>query len=251
MILLLYVKYPRKTISALILLAISSLFLCSCEGTRSTLLPSISVGETYTDNRDLTHTSQRSDWLSTVSPEITYTLYAPKGEMQLSYNPSFVYYAQGGEGAVGSGASSSGGQFADRQSAMLFGWDKVQMHSMVTFSDSYTRTDDPVAFQEPIFERTNQPLPPVDQTIRTSRQPFDTNFANVAFRQDFGRNDSITFSYTNTYLNNDDPTIPNNVTSQPSADLMYWFNELYGIDLKASYLMGDYSGEELLLLFPI
>ena len=250
MILSLCVRCLRSLSSALILLPLSLPFLCSCSGYVSSVTPRISVAEEYTDNRDLTHSNPKSDSITTVSPGITVSRYGPTSELGLSYNPSFVYYAQGIEGAAGSGVGDQGGQFANRQNATLYAWDRIQMHSLVTLSDTFTRTDDPVAYSEPTFIRTDQPLPPVDETIRTSRQPYETNFANVGFRQEFGLNDSLTFNYANTILNNDDPTIQNNTTNSPSVDLTYWFNTLYGIDLKATYLRGDYSGQGGIAAYP-
>jgi len=218
------------------LLAVFLPFLISCAGYRSALLPRISVGEQYTDNVALAPSNPKPDYISTVSPEITYYLTGPTKGLELSYDPSFIYYAD----AVGGGQ----GQFGNRQSASLNAWDQLEKHSRLTVTDTFIRTDDPVPFIQPVFTQTNQPTPPIDTTIRTSRAAYETNFVNTAFRQDFGRNDSFTFNYTNTILTNEDPTIQNNMTHSPSVDLAYWFNSQYGIDLKAAYTRGDFSVQQ-------
>ncbi|MGV8048750.1 MAG: outer membrane beta-barrel protein [Anaerolineaceae bacterium] len=211
------------------------LFLCSCSGYRSTVLPRVTIGEEYTDNLDLTHSNRQSDFISTVSPGITYALTRETKALTLAYDPSFAYYARGTDG---------GGDLATRHAAELTAWNQFARHSRVDFRDLYTMTDDPTSTLEPTFVRTDQPSPPIDTTIRRSRESYSTNFANAGFRHDFGRNDSVTLNYTHTILINDDPTIEDNTTNVPALGLTYWFSPRYGIDLRARYTRGDYSVQE-------
>ncbi|MGV8056438.1 MAG: outer membrane beta-barrel protein [Smithellaceae bacterium] len=220
----------------LILLPIAlALFLCSCSGYRSTVLPRVTLTEEYTDNLDLTHSNKISDVISTISPGFLYALTGETKALTFSYDPSFAYYAKGTDG---------GGDFGTRHAAEVVAWNQFARHSRIDCRDSFLRTDDPTPTREPTFVRTDQPAPEIDTTIRRSRETYSTNFANAGFRHDFGRDDSVTFNYTHTLLINDDPTIEDNTTNEPALGLIYWFNPKYGIDLRATYTRGDYSIQE-------
>lgn len=240
----------RKTVSALVVLVTYLPLLCSCAGYRSTLMPSLSVNEQVTDNVDQSNSNPKDAAISTITPGLTYSLTGEHKALDLSLDPSFVYYSNGG-GYTGESLVNTGGTFADTgasladtQSVKLNASDQFAKHSLATFNDQFSRTDDPNPISLPTFVLNDQPLPPQDFTIRVGSELYYTNFANFNFRQDFGPDDSITCRYSNTVLNNNNPAIANNMTNSPSVDIKYWLNYLYGIEVSAAYTTGDFSVQQ-------
>jgi hypothetical protein len=218
--------------SLLLLFLMSVPALIGCAGYRQTVLPRLTMGEEYTDNRDLTQFNPKSDLISTVTPGILYSLTGETKGLTFSYDPSFVYYAQ---------RTADEGNFATRHAAEATAFNQIARHSRLDLRDSFLYTDEPTPLREPVFVRPTEPAPLLDTTIRRSTQPYTTNFTNARFRQDFGRDSFFSFGYTHSLLDNEDPTIANNTTEMPEAELVYWLNEKYGIDLRTMYTRGDYS----------
>jgi hypothetical protein len=194
------------------------------------------VGEDYTTNVNFTSSNAKSDYITTVTPGITYALTGHTNGLTFNGDSSFVYYAE----KPGVGESNLG----NRESAALSAWDQMGIHSRLDLMDTFNRTDIPNPTYEPVFVRTDQPIPPIDTTVRRSTESYTSNFVNTRFRQDFGLDDFFTFDYTNTILTNEDPAYQNNTTNTPSVDFKYWFDQQYGIDLKATYTRGDYSVQQ-------
>lgn len=212
-------------LSGIVCLAI----LAACSGYRTTLTPTIAVTEEFTDNVDASSENPQSDFITSISPGLTWSATNPGRELSLTYNPSFAYYAE------------TGTDFTIRQSADLSAVNRFSRHTSLEFSDAFSKTDDPFVRRELDFERGEEPQQPADTTRRENREPFYTNSATATFRHAFGRDDSFFIRYLNSVLRNEDPTEEDSTQNEPSVGVTYWLTPRYGIEAGAQYTRGDFS----------
>ncbi len=218
----------RKAFGVIALLCYLLLFV-ACAGYRTTFMPSITVTEELTDNVDLTSTNPQSDLISSVTPSMTLAASSPLRDVNLSYSPTIRYYAE------------TGTQIANLHAASLNAVNRFSRHSRFEFMDTFLYTDDPLVERDLTFTRADEPEPPPDTTRRTDTLPYYTNTANARFRHDLARDSFFFLNYTNSFLQNEDPTVENNTRNEPSAGLTYWFNSRYGMETRARYTHADFS----------
>ena len=203
--------------------------LAACSGYRTTVVPSLGITGEYTDNVEASGENPQSDFITSITPALSLTATNPKRELELTYSPSFVHYAE------------SRSELATRQNATLTALNRFSRHASLQVSDTFTRTDDPFVRREIEFTRGEGPQEPEDTTRRENREPFYANSAEATFRYAFGPEDAFFVSYLNSILLNDDPTVEDSTRNEPSAGVMYWFTPRYGIDATARYTRGDFS----------
>lgn len=198
---------------------------------RSTLLPKLTITQEYTDNVFLSADDKQSDFLTVVSPGITYSLTGKHKELSISYDAAFPYYME------------RENDFNLRHAATVSTSSQISKFSSLQITDSFLRTDDPAPLEEARVERGEDPSPIEDPTVRKRREPYYSNSGSVRWNYEFGPSDSLYVDYANTLLRSDDPELEDSTSHTPSLGVTYWFTPLYGIEAGAAYTRGDFSGE--------
>jgi len=208
-------------VSFLILLVVSGD--CFAQN-RFEITPSISVNETYDDNINLTKDNKVDDFITVVTPGIALALVREHTNLQLSYAPSIVKYADRDE------------LDTTRHAANLsFGQDLSQ-HLRFDLSDSYLQSEDPL---EDVGDA---------QGVRRTRSKYWTNSTQASLGYLFGAENRISAGYGLSYQEADqatsigDDTLNNSKIQNPFAVLSYWFDVRNGMELNYRYTKADFSG---------
>lgn len=208
----------KKTYRFIFLLFLILPSICFAER-QSILTPSISASEKYTDNLFLAEDNSESEWITTISPGIRYNLLGKTGEVNLNYTPTFVYYDEHTDFNT------------VRHNASIAGRIQVAKYTELTISDAFMRTEETINMEEP-----------EDETIRESREPYYTNTASAGISHQFGAADTISFKYTDTLRDHNDPDEEDSKSHAADLNLTYWFMPHLGIDTGVDYTRGEFDG---------
>ncbi len=188
--------------------------LADCE---YSLVPGLSLVETYDDNIFLRSTDKTSDVTSVISPVAAFSLQCPRKGVSLSYQPGFVFYRRYSE------------RNTVRHSANLSAFAQAGAYTRLDLSDTFYRTEEP---QEP------------DETIyatRRTRNPYFRNSASMKVSHQFGPKDSLSVGYDDSLLDNKDPLVEDSRIHTPHVGLSYWFDVKNGLEWNGRYSIGDYD----------
>jgi hypothetical protein len=187
--------------------------------------PSISVDEEYNDNLFLDKTDKVSDYITTVSPAFNLSFLSQHTTLGLSYSSGFVWYAE----------NSDLNQTTPRQAGSLTLGQELSQHWSLNLSDTYLRTEQEInnlAGYEDI------------EGVRHDRKPYWVNSGNVALNYSFGPQDTVSFGYRNSYLENESDTLDNGMQQGAFGNLTYWFDIRNGMELDYAYTKADFWRNE-------
>ena len=175
---------------------------------QTTFTPRLSVGEEFTDNVFLSsNDTTETDFITTVTAGLSLELLWKTAGVGLSYDPSYAFYDEYDENNTW------------RHRADLSAWALLSKDTRVDLRDSFVNTEDPLSEADITAIRTQDPRLPVDTGIRRGRNRYSSNFADVNFSHQFGPADNFRIGYSYTLLENDDSTIEDSRTHNPSAEL--------------------------------
>jgi hypothetical protein len=182
--------------------------------------PSISIGELYDDNIDLTETNQRADWITTLSPGINLNLVSEKNNFSLNYSPSIVRY------------KNEDHNNTIRHSGALIFNENFTNHFSVSLGDTLTRSEDPIEQTQGIYG------------LRRTRSIYIRNNSTAGIRYLFGPENILNLNLNYSLLNNKDVALEDNNDLNPSVDMTYWFNVNNGVELNYQYTQIKYSRDD-------
>jgi hypothetical protein len=187
---------------------------------RFELTPRISVSEVYDDNINLDATNEKSDYLTTVSPGINLTMSSQRNSLSLDYSPTWVWYDKNDQNDTVRHAGT-----------LAFG-QNVTQHLRFNVTDTYTRSEEPLETYEEV------------ESARSTRNTYQRNTGSVSATYQFGPEDTITFGYSNNYLENEDPTLDDGTIQDPFVSMTYWFNLKNGLDLNYGYTRAIFTRDD-------
>jgi hypothetical protein len=177
----------------------------------------ISVGNTYSDNIDLTPENKEYDYITTLSPEFNLNIADRFYNLSLFYSPAYATYLRFPENNT------------LRQNASVEGSRQITRTTRLEFSDGFLYTEDPAP-------DTGDINYDADTTVRQGRAPYTTNTAAIGVVNQFGPEDSIALDYEYYFLNNDDPTIEDSNSHRPGVMMTYWLvPNQYGTESEFRY----------------
>jgi hypothetical protein len=185
---------------------------------QSSLTPSISASEEYTDNVFLSDDNTQTDWITSVTPGLRYNLVGKNNTLMLSYAPTFSYYDKYSDlNTVRHNASAE---------AAL----QLAQHTAFTIRNVFVRTEEPISREEV-----------EDETVNRSREPYYTNTATAEIAHEFGSSDMFRLQYTDTLRDNEAPDEEDSKSHNGLINLIYWFQPHLGIDTQVAYTRGEFS----------
>jgi len=141
--------------------------------------PRTSVRETYTDNVFLSEEDTEDDYITDISVGGTLSALGKTGGMDLSFDPSYVWYADNTKDDTW------------RLPATLNFWSNLSRRTTFRFFDRFLRTEDPEGDEPVIRDEDGQVLAPGETSVRRGRDPYYTNYATARIDHQFGTDDSF------------------------------------------------------------
>lgn len=217
------------------------------------LTPKFSLSEEYTDNLLLDNTNKESDFITVFSPGIVAKLWDRTSGVTLEYSPGYSLYSNFSENNT------------LRHTALLYGKFGFSRRTQLSFRNTFLATEDPVAQtlypssesedkkseddssggasppREPMTE-SEQRKKAREETIRKSRKKYYTDNADINLNHQFGRQDNLNLKYAYTMLVNQDETIEDEKTHNPSVMFNYWaIPSRLALKAAAAYTHSDFS----------
>jgi Putative beta-barrel porin 2 len=190
--------------------------------------PRITLLEEYTSNVFLTSTNAKEDFITTISPGITFKATEnaqAKMGLDLSYDLGLVYYARNSEKDYVSHTGALNTWYSWGQRWTLRLW------------DSYTRSQEPVEGVVAIQTSPGVFYP----GSQSGRFTYERNTLTPSLTYQFGPEDLFQLTYTNDYYNTENPVGDDSLGNTVSPLLTYWFNVHNGITLQYTFITVDYQ----------
>lgn len=192
--------------------------------------PRTSVRETYTDNVNLTEKDTEDDYITNVSVGGVLSVLGKTGGMNLSFDPSYVWYADNTKDDTW------------RLPATLNIWNEFSRRTRLTIFDRFVRTEDPEGDDPVIRDEDGEILSPGDTSTRRGRDPYYTNYATARIDHQFGTDDTFYAQFLYSLRREDDRDARNeNDRYAPSVGLIYWFGPKWGTTLNAVYTKAKFD----------
>lgn len=182
--------------------------------------PSISITELWDDNIDLDNANEKSDWITAVTPEVTFNIQSQGNNFSLRYSPSIVRYKDEDQNNT------------VRHSGTLSFSEMLFKNTRFTINDSYVKSEDPLENTEGIIG------------VRETRNIYQRNNLASNINYIFGPSNSFILGYNHSWLENDDVTIDDGKIFDPYSTLSYWFNQKHGMDVNLGYTVADFSRDD-------
>ena len=191
--------------------AVSALLACPAWAAKWDIVPTLSVGEIYTDNLSLSpDTSKRSDWVTQVIPGISISAIGAASRFNVSYTPELIYYAQG--------------EADNKVFHRLNAFGNAELAKQLLFVDAG-------AFVGPEYISLLAPLSLSSFNTTGNVATVGKYYVSPFLRRDFGSAVHAEARYTYSVVNSDDPSrVPNSVAdrvdlrlnSGPAYKLLVW-----------------------------
>jgi hypothetical protein len=187
--------------------------------------PYITLQEDYTDNFFLTHTNTQDDWITTVSPGLTFSTTTENSGIDLSYILGLVSYAKHSEDNYisHSGALNTFYNFAPRLTFRL--------------RDVFIRSEEPREADYALGAPSNLLLLGTERT----RAVYTRNVLEPSLTYQFGREDRFELFYRNNIYRNENPLFENSEENFINPRLAYWFNIQNGIVLEYAFTLANFE----------
>jgi hypothetical protein len=221
-------EWVKRVVLGVFLAAVPSVSFADWVDVLSKFRPRISVQEDYTSNLDLTRDNTREDFITTVSPGLSFMATENREArlgLDLDYALGVVFYAHNSELNYVShtGALNTWYSFGNRWTLRVW--------------DSYTRSQEPV---EQFV--TLQPQPGVYYPgTQRERFTYERNIVQPSLTYQFGREDRFELSYQNNYYNTQNPVGDDSLGHNVTPRLTYWFNIRHGIILEYMFQTAEYE----------
>jgi hypothetical protein len=194
---------------------------------RTFFAPSLSVSEEFTDNLFLTEENEESEFITVVSPRVSFILEGKRSNAELSYSPGFTFYQDNDE------------LNSVRHSVSLSGSRQLTKRLSLSAADNFRRTEEPYTRGELTLDPEAEKLEDViDYTIRTEREPRYTNDAQIRMDYDFGRESSVYAQYSHRLYRDETPGAEDSDKHNPGVGFTYWPDAWNGFRGSASYTRG-------------
>jgi hypothetical protein len=180
------------------------------------LTPGISLSEDYNDNLFLAQTNTISDYITGLTPSLSFDIMTEPTDLRFFYAPTFVFYRDNKEFNT------------TRHLATLTWGQALSKHLRFDLKDTYYRSEEPIEYSDVVVG------------VRDTRQTYQRNLGEVSASFLFGPENRISLGYSVNHLKNEDPTIDNGRIQNPLANLAYWFNIRNGLELNYRYTKADF-----------
>ena len=187
---------------------------------RIELIPSVSVGELFDDNIYLDSTNEISDYITEVSPGLNLSVLSQHTTLELSYAPTFVWYADEDDNNT-----------VRHLGNITYGQDLSQ-HWKFDLTETYLKSEEPLETTEEI------------EGVRSTRNTYERLYGSASLGYLFGPENVLTFGYRHSLLENDDITLDDGMLSMPFADMIYWFNVRNGFKVAYAYIDASFSRDD-------
>jgi hypothetical protein len=184
------------------------------------LTPSIGVSEEYNDNINAAATNEESDYITGLTPAISFDILTQNTTLDFRYAPTFVFY-------------KNNKQNNTTRHISTLAWDqRLSQYLNFNISNTFYFSEQPIEYDPNVLG------------VRTSRQTYWRNTGQFNFNVLFAPQSSFTFGYYLNHLENEDPTITDGRIQRPSVTLAYSFNIHNEIQIRYAYDKVDFSRDD-------
>ena len=187
--------------------------------------PRFSVSEQYDDNVYLTTDNKEYDWITFLTPGVTFSLIGEEHEASLTYNFSLVQYARNDERST------------VRHYLRLSGFQGIPIAKRLTLNldDIFRVSEDPLGREEDF------PTP----SLRRGRGRYYRNVFDGRINWLLGPEDLVYVGFAHILLINEDPSCEDSQEFRPSTGFTYWFTVRYGFSLDYSYGNAEFDASDV------
>jgi len=223
-----HADWAKKLAWVLLLSAVPSVCYADWTDVMRKFKPRISVLEEYTSNVNLTKENTKEDFITTVSPGLSFVATEKreaKAGLDLDYTLGLVFYTH-----------SSEKNFV-KHTSTLNTWYSFGNRWTLRLWNYYLHSEDPIEYVV-----TSSPQPGIIYSgTQRGRFEYDRNIFQPSLTYQFGREDRLELIYRNNYYETENPTGIDSRGDNVTPRLTYWFNINHGIVLEYIFQNAHYD----------
>lgn len=182
-----------------------------------TFTPRLTLREEFTDNFYRSPEDKEDEYITTVAPGATLGFRGTTGELNLSYDPTYVTYAETDE------------ESDWRHYGSLDGVWSLSRRTQMNLAGTIVVSEDPADDEETL-------------AITQGRNRYARYTGDMGLTYQFGREDTAGIGFFYSVLENEEDLIEDSQLSRPYVDLTKWFGESrYGITTHFDYSMAEFD----------
>lgn len=182
--------------------------------------PGLSISETYDDNIYLDYTNETSDFITAISPSISFNILSQTSQLGLQYIPTFVWYDKEDQNDT------------IRHSGRITFEQDISEYLTFNLSNNYIKSEEP-------FEETEG-----IEGVRDSRQTYWRNTSEASLQYIFGSENTLSTGYRHTLSENEALTLDDSATQNPFAAVNYWFDTRNSIELNYEHIETTFTRDD-------
>jgi len=218
-----------KILEKWIVLALASVLTAGTASAAQLLFtPRVSVTEEYNDNIDLDRKNKKDDFITTVTVGGTLELLGQVSGLRISYDPGYSFYADNDE------------YDSWRHNLLASGWHNFSRETRLDLRNYFLYTKDPLA-DDDVEDNQGNIIVQGNDRSRQGQDTYYRNNASARLSHQFGPENSTYAQFVYDLTKYDDPTSEDSQEFSPSAGLIYWFSNWWGIELDGGYTRGLYE----------
>jgi len=180
--------------------------------------PRLAVSETYDSNIDLVENNKKSDFITTISPGVSFFLFRPHYGVELAYDLNLEMFAEYDDNNIVGHAGK------------LDSWYEVNRHLKFKLIDTLVKANDPRdAFAEN------------DVRFASGRSDYIRNTVRPSAEIAFARNGLLEVAYQNLFYDNSDDTIQDSSENLFYASVGYKFSVRHEALIHGEYKIADFG----------
>ena len=187
--------------------------------------PYITVYEEFNDNIDLTSRNQKSDFITTISPEIKMSGSDKTYGLDFDYKAGFVFYSTNTEYNYISHLGK------------LNAFYRLNPKWTVRIKDDFVQSQEPLEGSSSMTMPESQPY----SSINRGRAVYSRNIVEPSVEYQFGKEDRVSLAYRNNMYQTQNQLSQNSQENAVKMNLTYWLNIKNGITFDYSYAQGDFE----------
>jgi len=187
---------------------------------RVELTPRISLSQVYDDNIYLDNANEKSAYRATALPGINMIISSINRSLSLDYSPTWVYYDEYDENNT------------VRHAGTLAFWQNIAEHLRFNLTDTYLKSEEPLEETEGV------------EVVRSTRSTYKRNTGSASFLYQFGPEDTVTFGYRHSLLENEDVTLDDGKIQNSFGNMTYWFDIKNSLELNYEFTDANFSRDD-------
>ena len=195
-----------------------------------TFEPRLNINSYYTDNVFQDSVNEQDDFVTSVGIGLAAGVEIQTASLDAFFNPRYQFYNDFNE--LNQWLFDAG----------LNGFVDISKNTRLSIFDRFSKLDNQFSYNQINAIRSGDPTASLDQTVRQGNNPYWTNTADIRLDHQFGVGNTVFAAFDYKILRNDDDEFYEDSDGyRGDIGVTYYMTPKWGVDLKGTYVRGQFD----------